>query len=166
MKIANIKELDIANGDGIRTSIFVSGCRNYCEGCFNQTSWDFEYGQELTEELTQKIIESCSNEIVKGISILGGEPLDERNQEGVLYIIDAFRSKFGTSKDIWLWTGYTLEETIPQTEYTKDILDNIDYLIDGKYIDSLRNLNLKYRGSSNQRVFRNINDKFIEQKVD
>jgi len=163
MKISEIKNLDVANGDGVRTSVFVSGCTHRCKGCFNKVAWDFNYGQELTKELIESIIKSCEQEQISGLSILGGEPLEKENQKGVFELIKAFRDRFKDTKDIWLWTGYMFGTDIPNTENTNYILNNINYLIDGEYIDSLRNLNLKYRGSSNQRVLKLRKGRLIEE---
>ena len=110
MNYAKIKYFDIANGPGIRTSLFVSGCSNHCKGCFNPETWDFHYGQEFTEETIKEILDSIDNEHIAGLSILGGDPLEYNNLEMVNKLINEFRKRFGFTKDIWMWTGYVLED--------------------------------------------------------
>jgi len=154
MNISNIKELDVANGDGIRTSIFVSGCRLHCKGCFNYETWDFNYGTEFTKETLCRILHLLDNPNIKGLSILGGEPMDVDNQKEVANIIREVK-KYYPTKDIWLWTGYTISELLQGNVYTKDtefILNNVDVTIDGPFILEQKNLNLKWRGSENQIV--------------
>lgn len=153
MNVSNIKYFCTTNGDGFRTAIFVSGCRLHCKGCFNSKAWDFNFGVELTQELINKILDSIRSEYIDGISILGGEPMDVLNQEGVASIIKAVRDKYGESKDIWLWTGY-YKDQIPETKYKKYILDNLNYMIDGPYESDKYDINLKYRGSINQNVIK------------
>lgn len=155
MNYAKIKYFDIANGPGIRTSLFVSGCSNHCKGCFNPETWDFHYGKEFTEETIKEILDSIDNEHIAGLSILGGDPLEYNNLEMVNKLINEFRERFGFTKDIWMWTGYILEDIMNENNRELNRIDaarKVDVLIDGRFILSKRDLKLKYRGSSNQRI--------------
>lgn len=154
MNIAEIKKLDIANGTGIRTSVFVSGCRHNCPGCFNSIAQNFNYGSPFNENILTEIVDSIKNPIIQGISFLGGEPLDELNVAGVLEIVKAVK-KEAPDKDIWLWTGYLLEDLLKRAEKDKNllsILESINILVDGQFIENQKDLSLKFRGSKNQRV--------------
>ena len=154
MNIAEIKKLDIANGTGIRTSVFVSGCRHNCPGCFNSIAQNFNYGSPFNENILTEIVDSIKNPIIQGISFLGGEPLDELNVAGVLEIIKAVKKEV-PNKDIWLWTGYLLEDLLKRSEKDKNllsILKSINILVDGQFIENQKELSLKFRGSKNQRV--------------
>lgn len=154
MNIAEIKKLDIANGTGIRTSVFVSGCRHNCPGCFNSIAQNFNYGSPFNENILTEIVDSIKNPIIQGISFLGGEPLDELNVAGVLEIVKAVK-KEAPDKDIWLWTGYLLEDLLKRAEKDKNllsILESINILVDGQFIENQKELSLKFRGSKNQRV--------------
>lgn len=158
MKYANIKKLDIANGSGVRVSLFVSGCTHHCKGCFNQEAWDFNYGEEFTEEVQEEIIKSLSPDYIAGLSLLGGEPFEPENQKSLLPFIKKVKAIF-PNKDIWCWTGYTLEELLDSNissrakcEYTSDMLKYIDILVDGEFKEDLKDISLKFRGSSNQRI--------------
>lgn len=158
MKYCNIYSKDIANGLGIRVSLFVSGCRNHCKGCHNPQSWSFNFGKEYTDDVINEIIESLKKDYIKGVSLLGGEPLEPENQEMILKTILSIKKEYGNSKDVWMWTGLTLEELISgksrvQTEYLSRILENIDVLVDGPFILEKRDIqNYPFRGSSNQRL--------------
>ena len=151
MNISIIKYFSTVNGDGFRTAVFVSGCRLHCKGCFNYEAWDFNHGVKLIDEIIDKILESIEPDYIKGLSILGGEPLDDNNIEGVSYLVKRFRERFGNSKTIWIWSGYTFEELIQHKE-KKEILDNCDILVDGPFNINLYNAKLAFRGSSNQRI--------------
>ena len=151
MNITNIKYFSTVNGNGVRTAVFVSGCNLHCEGCFNSGAWSFNAGHELSLELINKILDSIEPEYISGLSILGGEPLDLKNQPGVAYLIEEFRERFGNSKTIWLWTGYEYDN-IPLGEDTFYIISNVDVIVDGPFIAEKKDLNLPYRGSSNQRI--------------
>lgn len=151
MNISIIKYFSTVNGDGFRTAVFVSGCRLHCKGCFNYEAWDFNHGVKLIDEIINKILESIEPDYIKGLSILGGEPLDDNNIEGVSYLVKRFRERFGNSKTIWIWSGYTFEELIQHKE-KKEILDNCDILVDGPFNINLYNAKLAFRGSSNQRI--------------
>lgn len=155
MNYGKIKYFDIANGIGIRTSLFVSGCSNHCKGCFQPETWDFNYGQKFTDETIKEILDSIDNEHVAGLSILGGDPLEYNNLEMVNKLIDEFRKRFGFAKDIWMWTGYVLEDIMGEDtrELNKiDVARKVDILIDGRFEIKKKDLKLKYRGSSNQRI--------------
>lgn len=151
MNISSIKYFCTQNGPGFRTAVFVSGCTLHCHGCFNQVAWDFNAGTELSDSIIENILQSIEQDEISGLSILGGEPLDPHNQEGVLRIIRAFREKFGDSKTIWLWTGYT-EEHIPITEHTDELLSEIDMGVVGPFIEELSSRDVMYAGSSNQKL--------------
>lgn len=150
MNYSKIKHYDIANGPGIRTSLFVSGCSNHCEGCFNPETWNPNYGMTFTDETIKEIIDSIDDNI-EGISILGGDPLEKYNLNGVKKLIEEFRKKFGHNKTIWLWSGYTIENIISDKDKWETVKD-IDVLVEGPFILAKRDLKLQYRGSSNQRI--------------
>lgn len=156
MNVSNIKYFSTVNGDGIRTAVFVSGCRIHCKGCFNKEAWDFNFGKELTDDLVEKILESTSHDYIDGLTILGGEPMDPDNQGGVLSLITKYRERYGKTKTIWLYTGYNLE-SIPKTEYTDSILSSVDVVVDGPFIITKRNPELAFRGSDNQRIIKSDN---------
>lgn len=145
MNYADIRKLDISNGPGIRSSLFVSGCNFKCNGCFNQEAQDFKYGKLFTKEIEDKFIEYTKSSKITGVNILGGEPLQQDNS--LLNLLK--RIKKETNKNIWLWTGYKLEE-IPKEKL--EILEYIDVLVDGRFELNNKNLSLKYRGSGNQKV--------------
>lgn len=151
MHYAKIKRFDIANGVGIRTSVFVSGCSNKCKGCFNQELWDKNYGQEFTDETIKEILDSIDKPYINGLSILGGDPLEYYNLEMVDKLIVEFRKRFGFNKSIWMWTGYLLEDII-NDDRRWEVVRKLDYLVDGPFIQKKKNLKLKYRGSENQRI--------------
>ena len=151
MHYAKIKRFDIANGVGIRTSVFVSGCSNKCKGCFNQELWDKDYGQEFTDETIKEILDSIDKPYIDGLSILGGDPLEYYNLEMVDKLIIEFRKRFGFNKSIWMWTGYLLED-IMNDDRRWEVVRKLDYLVDGPFIQKKKNLKLKYRGSENQRI--------------
>ena len=151
MHYAKIKRFDIANGVGIRTSVFVSGCSNKCKGCFNQELWDKNYGQEFTDETIKEILDSIDKPYIDGLSILGGDPLEYYNLKMVDKLIVEFRKRFGFNKSIWMWTGYLLEDII-NDDRRWEVVRKLDYLVDGPFIQKKKNLKLKYRGSENQRI--------------
>lgn len=156
MNYASIKIMDVANGPGIRMSLFVSGCRHYCKGCFNSEAWDFNYGDPFTQKEIDYIIEYCSNPHVAGLTILGGEPLEHVNQQGILPLLQQFRKRL-PDKSIWLFTGFDFEKDvlgymINDFPETKEILSYVDTIVDGKFIEELKDLSLRFKGSSNQRT--------------
>ena len=155
-KIASIKHYDIANGEKIRTSIFFSGCEHYCKNCFNSEAWDFNYGKEFTEEEIDKVIKELDHPYVSGLSLLGGEPLEHVNQQGLLPLLRKVKEKF-PDKNIWCYSGYTFENDIMGKMYqnweeTPEILSYIDVLVDGKFEEDKKDIKLRFRGSSNQRI--------------
>ncbi|MGN0457755.1 MAG: anaerobic ribonucleoside-triphosphate reductase activating protein [Eubacterium sp.] len=159
MNISEIKTNDIANGEGVRTSVFVSGCRHHCKNCFNEVTWDFGYGELFTEETMKKIFDSVEPYWINGLSLLGGEPFEPENQKALLPFLVMFREKF-PNKDVWCYTGFTIEQILGKTEpksraateIAPEMLSLIDVLVDGPYVEELHNITLKFRGSSNQRV--------------
>jgi len=152
MRIAEIKPIDILNGEGLRVSVFVSGCTHYCQGCFNKRLWNFDIGEEFSEQHKNKIINTIGNEEIHyfGLSLLGGEPFALENVDGLLNLCQTFKTKF-PDKDIWAWSGYTYEYILSDSK-RHELLKQIDILIDGKFLVEEKDLNLKYRGSRNQRV--------------
>ena len=157
MYYGKINGTDVANGLGVRVSLFVSGCRNHCPGCFNQDTWDFDFGKEFTEIEENEILEGCNKEYISGLTILGGEPLEPENQKVIVELIKKFKEKF-PKKTLWMYTGYVLDKDLlpGQRKYVEGvtglILDSIDVLVDGPFILAERNLSLKFRGSNNQRI--------------
>lgn len=150
MKYAKIRKMDISNGEGVRVSLFVQGCSFHCKNCFNQETWDFNSGKEFTTAEIQKIIELANKDYIAGLSVLGGEPLHNNNVDEVFHIVATFKEKF-PNKNIWLWTGFKFEDAIKDSK-RKFILRNVDVLIDGQFEEDKKDLTLKWRGSSNQRV--------------
>ena len=157
MNYCNIKKYDIANGEGVRTTLFVSGCTNHCEHCFQPETWDFNYGQEFTDEVADEIIESLDPYYVNGLTLLGGEPFEPKNQPALVELLRRVRAE-QPSKNIWCFTGFTLdgeltkEGAYPRTLYTDEMLSMVDVLVDGRFVNSLKDISLRFRGSSNQRV--------------
>ena len=147
MRYNTIRKMDISNGPGVRVSIFMQGCHFHCKGCFNPETWDFDGGKEFNDGVINHIIDLCSNDIISGLSILGGEPLNPKNIEGTTRLAKYFKEKL-PDKTIWLWSGYSFDE------YAKDkeIINYIDVMIDGQFKIDLSSPLLKYKGSSNQRV--------------
>ena len=146
MRYNLIRKMDISNGPGVRVSIFMQGCSFHCKNCFNQETWDFEGGQEFTDDTINKVLELSDKPEVKGLSILGGEPMHPTNIEGTTKLAKAFKEKY-PEKSIWAWTGFQYEDI-----KDKDVFNYIDVLVDGQYKDELHDPTLKWRGSSNQRV--------------
>ena len=156
MNYSGIKTHDVANGIGIRVSLFVSGCTHHCKGCFNPETWDFCYGERFTEKEEQKIIDALAPEYIKGFSLLGGEPFEPENQKVLLPLLERIRETY-PEKDIWCYTGYTLDEELlkesrARTDETDKMLSCIDVLVDGEFVQDLYDISLKFRGSSNQRI--------------
>ena len=155
MNYAEIKNFDIANGLGVRVSLFVSGCTHHCKNCFNSIAWDFNYGKEFTKEVEDSIIAKLNNPNISGLTLLGGEPMEPVNQDGLIDFLRRVKKEV-PNKNIWCYTGYTLETDLLQgkahTPITEEILSYIDVLVDGKFIEELKSLMLKFRGSSNQRL--------------
>ena len=146
MRYNLIRKMDISNGPGVRVSIFMQGCSFHCKKCFNPETWDFEGGQEFTEDTINKVLELSDKKEVKGLSILGGEPMHPTNIEGTTKLAKAFKEKY-PEKNIWAWSGFKYEDI-----KNNDVFNYIDVLVDGQYKDELHDPTLKWRGSSNQRV--------------
>ncbi|MBE5943378.1 MAG: anaerobic ribonucleoside-triphosphate reductase activating protein [Lachnospiraceae bacterium] len=156
MNYADIKMIDVANGPGIRVSLFVSGCTHHCKNCFNPETWDFNFGEPFTEKQIDDILEYLSPSHIKGLSLLGGEPFEYSNQQGLLPLLRRVREEL-PEKTIWCYTGYDFEKDIKAKmmlnwEETREMISYIDILVDGKFIEELKNLSLRFRGSSNQRI--------------
>ena len=158
MNYATIKWYDIANGEGVRISLFVSGCTHQCKNCFNKVAWDFAYGAPFDESVQKKLLEELSSPFIAGLSVLGGEPFEPQNQQALLPFLQEVKRRF-PEKPIWCYTGFVLneqtgelKETAKNTEFTKPMMQLIDVLVDGPYVEELHDIRLKFRGSSNQRV--------------
>ncbi|MCI8761136.1 MAG: anaerobic ribonucleoside-triphosphate reductase activating protein [Clostridia bacterium] len=156
MHYADIKKADIANGLGVRVSVFVSGCTHHCKNCFNSEAWDFNYGKEFTGEEIEKVINELDHPYVSGLSLLGGEPLEYSNQKGLLPLLRKVKEKF-PEKNIWCYTGYKFDQDVMNDmcnkwEETPEILSYLDVVVDGKFEEDKKDLKLRFRGSSNQRV--------------
>ena len=156
MNYAEIKDCDIANGPGVRVSLFVSGCSHHCKGCFNEVAWDYNYGNLFTEETEEKILNMLKPSYIKGLTLLGGEPFDPRNQEAVVHLLRKVKAAY-PKKSIWAFTGYLFDKDIVSgnlgnPEIAREYLSYLDVLVDGKFIMDLKNLSLRFRGSENQRL--------------
>ena len=149
-KIADYKAFNFVDGEGVRNSLYVSGCLFACEGCFNKAVQNFNYCTPFTESLMNQIIEDLSHDYVQGLTLLGGEPF--LNTDVCLSVVKRVRETFGSAKDIWSWSGYTFEELLLETPDKLELLHSIDILVDGRFELAKRNLNLQFRGSSNQRI--------------
>ncbi len=147
MRYNLIREMDISNGPGIRVSIFTQGCHFHCKNCFNKETWDFKGGKEFTTNTIDKILNLSEKDYIKGLSILGGEPMHPENIVGTTKLAKAFKEKY-PNKSIWVWSGYKYDEYLKD----KEVLNYIDVLVDGTYKDDLHDPTLKWKGSSNQRV--------------
>ena len=178
MNYASIRTCDIANGEGVRVTLFVSGCTHHCKGCFNPDQWDFDYGELFTREVEDRILEALEPSYIAGLSILGGEPMEPANQRALVPFLRRLREKFGDAKTVWVYTGCVVEElrscgveglsdtpsqplnhstTQPSRwhiEVTDEFLKMIDVLVDGPFVEELKNISLQFRGSSNQRILR------------
>lgn len=151
-----IKKYDIANGQGVRISLFVSGCTNQCKNCFQPETWNFQYGQPYTKETEQEILDFLKNDFVQGLSLLGGEPFEPANQRELVNLCRKVKEQY-PNKDIWSYTGFVLDQDILEggrkyCEVTDELLSYIDVLVDGPFIEEKKNITLKFRGSENQRV--------------
>lgn len=156
MNYADIKQYDVANGPGVRVSVFVSGCTHYCKGCFNKEAWDFKYGKPFTDETIQTVLTYLKPSYVKGLTILGGEPMEPENQPEVLRLLKAVKTEY-PEKSVWMFSGYDFEKDMLNRMWrdipeTKEILSCLDVLVDGEFVEELKNLSLRFKGSSNQRT--------------
>ena len=153
MNYADIKSVDVANGPGVRVSLFVSGCPHHCKDCFNQETWDFNHGNSFGAAQMDELIHLLKRPYIKGFSLLGGEPFAPENQQAVLHIVQQVRAHI-PDKEIWCWTGYLFEDLAAGKigECSVKLLDEIDVLVDGPFIAAQKDLSLRFRGSSNQRI--------------
>lgn len=156
MNYATIKPFDVANGPGVRVSLFVSGCTHHCKGCFNAETWDFNYGEPYTDEITDKIIEHLKPDYIKGFSLLGGEPFEPKNQVVLCEVLEKIKAAY-PDKTIWCYSGYLFDKDLISgrlCDYsiTKRMLDCIDILIDGEFVEEKKDLSLRFKGSRNQRI--------------
>ena len=156
MYYGEIKDCDIANGEGVRVSLFVSGCTNRCKNCFQPQTWDFHYGQPFTEDTEGKLLDMLSPSYISGLTLLGGEPFEPENQRCLLPFLRRVRSAY-PKKTIWAFSGFTLEElqsdgSHPRCEVTDEMLSLLDVLVDGRFVEELKDISLRFRGSRNQRL--------------
>lgn len=156
MNYADIKRIDVANGPGVRVSLFVSGCIHHCKECFNPETWDFGYGKLFDEKAEDEIIEYLKPNYIKGLTLLGGDPMEKVNQEALIPLLEKVKKEY-PDKSIWCYTGYDFENDIKENmlencEVTKKFMSYIDVLVDGEFKLELKDLNLVFRGSSNQRI--------------
>lgn len=156
MNYAEIKKTDIANGEGVRVSLFVSGCRRHCKNCFNKVTWDFAYGKPFTEEVEEELLQALSPDYIAGLTLLGGDPMEPENQRVLYPFVQKVRERL-PNKTIWCYTGYTfkdgaIEEEQANCEVTRAFISLFDVLVDGRFIEDLKDIRLVFRGSSNQRI--------------
>lgn len=156
MKYADIKKIDIANGEGVRVSVFVSGCRHHCKGCFNRIAWDFQYGKEFDDKAIEEVLNDLDHDYIEGLSLLGGEPLEPENQEGLAKLVEKVKEKY-PNKNIWCYTGFDFEKDVlgkmyQQSETTRRLVSNLDVVVDGKFDETQMDKTLRFRGSKNQRI--------------
>lgn len=156
MYYGEIKKCDIANGEGVRVSLFVSGCTHHCPGCFNQDTWDFDYGKEYTQETEEEILNALAPDYINGLSLLGGEPFEPQNQAVLVELLRKVKERY-PRKNIWCYSGYLfdkelLSESRARCEYADEMLSMLDVLVDGRFVETLKDIRLVFRGSSNQRV--------------
>ena len=159
MNYASIRTCDIANGEGVRVSLFVSGCTHHCKGCFNEAAWDFAYGELFTKKTENEILAALEPDFIDGLTILGGEPMEPENQRALMPFLRRFREKFGDAKTLWIYTGCVLETDLKaesrwRTEVTDEMLSLADVLVDGPFLEAKKDISLQFRGSSNQRIIR------------
>ena len=156
MNYATIKNCDIANGPGVRVSLFVSGCTHHCKGCFNEVAWDFQYGEPFTQKTIEEILRLLKPDYIKGLTLLGGEPFEPENQPAILDLLRQVKQTY-PDKSIWAFSGYLFDKEILSGklgpwEVTQEYISYLDVLVDGRFVNSLKNISLRFRGSSNQRV--------------
>ena len=158
MNYATIKKIDVANGVGMRVSLFVSGCTHHCKGCFNPEAWNFNYGEPFTKEVEDEILEALKPSYIQGLSLLGGDPFEPANQAALLPFIRRFKAMY-PEKNLWCYSGYNFEQDmltgkLGPEEITMEMLSYIDILVDGEFVLELKNPKLRFRGSENQRVIK------------
>ena len=165
MNYASIRTCDIANGEGVRVTLFVSGCTHRCKGCFNPDQWDFDYGKPFDRQVEDEILAALEPSFISGLTILGGEPMEPSNQRALVPFLRRFREKFGDTKTLWVYTGCVLETDLCgggavsapsrwRIEVTDEFLSYVDVLVDGPFVEELKDISLQFRGSSNQRILR------------
>ena len=159
MRYNLIRKMDISNGPGVRVSVFMQGCAFHCKNCFNKETWDFNGGKEFNQDTIDEVLDLCSQKHIKGLSILGGEPMHPNNIEGTTKLAKAFKEKY-PEKNLWVWSGFRFDEDLKD----KEVLNYVDVLVDGTYHDELHNPTLKWKGSSNQRVI-DVQESLKEKKV-
>ena len=159
MRYNLIRKMDISNGPGVRVSIFMQGCAFHCPNCFNKETWDFNGGQEFNQNTIDEVLDLCKESHIKGLSILGGEPMHPNNIEATTMLAKAFKEKY-PDKSIWAWSGFKFDEGLKD----KEVMKYVDVLVDGQYKDELHDFRLKWRGSSNQRVI-DAKESLKENKV-
>ena len=157
MNYASIRTCDIANGEGVRVSLFVSGCTHHCKGCFNEAAWDFAYGEPFTKKTENEILAALEPDFIDGLTLLGGEPMEPEHQRALMQLLRRFREKFGDAKTLWIYTGCVLETDLKaesrwRTEVTDEMLSLTDVLVDGPFLEAKKDISLQFRGSSNQRI--------------
>ncbi len=170
MNYAEIKTCDIANGEGVRVSLFVSGCTHHCKNCFNKETWSFDYGKPFTDETEDYIIKELKPGYIDGLTLLGGEPFEPQNQRALLPFLRRVRGLY-PNKNIWCYTGYLfdkelLNESRARCEATDEMLSLIDVLVDGEFVQELYSITLQFKGSSNQRIIdvkKSLNSKTVEE---
>ena len=168
MNYGEIKNFDIANGEGVRVSLFVSGCTHHCKNCFNKDTWAFDYGEPFTKETEDKIIKELTPDYISGLSLLGGEPFEPSNQEGLIKLLRRVKAEL-PDKNIWCYTGYLFDKELlgnsrARCEYTDEMLSYIAVLVDGEFVQELYSITLQFRGSSNQRII-DVKKSLAEGKV-
>ncbi len=156
MYYGEIKKCDIANGEGVRVSLFVSGCTHHCPGCFNQETWAFDYGRKYTDETQKEILDALSPSYINGLSLLGGEPFEPQNQKVLINLLRNVKALY-PQKTVWCYSGYLfdrdlLSESRARCEYTDEMLSMIDILVDGRFVETLKDIRLVFKGSTNQRI--------------
>ena len=159
MRYNLIRKMDISNGPGVRVSIFMQGCAFHCKNCFNPETWDFNGGKEFNEKTIEEVLDLCKESHIKGLSILGGEPMHPNNIEGTTKLAKAFKEKY-PEKTLWVWSGFLFDKDLKD----KEVLKYVDVLVDGQYVDELHDFTLNWRGSSNQRVI-DVQKSLKENKV-
>ena len=169
MNYASIRTCDIANGEGVRVSLFVSGCTHRCKGCFNEEAQAFDYGREFTAETERELFAALEPSFISGLTLLGGEPMEPANQRVLLPFLERFRMRFGNVKTLWVYTGCVYEKLIGpdgypwRCEVTDRMLGLVDVLVDGPFVEGLKDISLRFRGSSNQRILHLVGGKVVEE---
>ena len=159
MKYNIVRKMDISNGPGVRVSVFMQGCEFHCKNCFNPETWSFENGKDFTQGTIDEVLNLCNQDYIKGLSILGGEPMHPKNIDGTTKLAKAFKEKY-PNKNLWVWSGFKFDEDLKD----KEVMKYVDVLVDGRYVDEMHNPNLKWRGSTNQRVI-DVQKSLKDQKI-